>query len=155
TRPSWPRWASAWQCLRLRPRPHHAKAARAAADPLVVSQISPPVRIVLAAAIIFLAAWFTVLRPKSDSAVVPVATPVATPTATGPPARPPGSRGRKARGPRPHRRARVKGPQRRDHAAAGPAGHRHEVVPGAGPAARGDPGAGAGQASARRLRRAE
>jgi hypothetical protein len=42
-----------------------------------VSQISPPIRIVLAAAVIFLAAWMTVLKPKS--AVEPAATPVATP----------------------------------------------------------------------------
>jgi hypothetical protein len=46
-----------------------------------VSQISPPVRILLAGAIIFLAAWFTVLRPKSGASVAPVATPAATVTA--------------------------------------------------------------------------
>jgi hypothetical protein len=53
-----------------------------------VSQISPPIRIVLAGAAIFLVAWMTVLRPKSD-AVPPATTPVATPTgnvATGQPA---------------------------------------------------------------------
>jgi hypothetical protein len=47
-----------------------------------VSQISPPVRVLLAGAIILLAAWFTVLRPKADTAVPPVATPVATATGT-------------------------------------------------------------------------
>jgi hypothetical protein len=46
-----------------------------------VSQISPPVRILLAGAIIFLAAWFTVLRPKPGVTATPVATPVATATA--------------------------------------------------------------------------
>ena len=50
-----------------------------------MSQISPPVRVLLAGAIIFLAAWFTVLRPKADTAVPPVATPAATATATGTP----------------------------------------------------------------------
>jgi hypothetical protein len=47
-----------------------------------VSQISPPIRVLLAGAIIFLAAWFTVLRPKSGATVTPVATPVATATGT-------------------------------------------------------------------------
>jgi hypothetical protein len=41
-----------------------------------VSQISPPIRIVLAAAAIFLVAWMTVLRPKTDAAPTP---PAATP----------------------------------------------------------------------------
>ena len=46
----------------------------------IVSQISPPMRILLAGAVVFLAVWFTLLRPKSDD-VTPVA---ATPTpATG------------------------------------------------------------------------
>jgi hypothetical protein len=48
-----------------------------------VSQISPPVRILLIGAVVFLAAWFTLLRPKTPE--VPVATstttaPVATAT---------------------------------------------------------------------------
>jgi hypothetical protein len=43
-----------------------------------VSQISPPIRIVLAAAVIFLVAWMTVLKPKSDSAAPPAA-PATTP----------------------------------------------------------------------------
>jgi hypothetical protein len=47
-----------------------------------VSQISPPVRILLVGAIVFLAAWFTVLRPKSASTAAPAATPVATATGT-------------------------------------------------------------------------
>jgi hypothetical protein len=46
-----------------------------------VSQISPPVRIVLIGAVVFLAAWFTVLRPKSAATVTPAATPAATATA--------------------------------------------------------------------------
>jgi len=46
----------------------------------IVSQISPPMRILLAGAVVFLAVWFTLLRPKSDS-IEPVA---ATPTATAP-----------------------------------------------------------------------
>jgi hypothetical protein len=42
-----------------------------------VSQISPPIRIVLAVAAIFLVAWLLVLRPKSDAVVAtpPAATP--------------------------------------------------------------------------------
>jgi hypothetical protein len=52
-----------------------------------VSQISPPVRIVLAGAVLFLAAWFTVLRPKTDATVAPpaAATPAATATVTAKP----------------------------------------------------------------------
>jgi hypothetical protein len=42
-----------------------------------VSQISPPVRILLAGAVIFLAAWFTVLRPKAATVDPPA--PVSTP----------------------------------------------------------------------------
>jgi hypothetical protein len=50
-----------------------------------VSQISPPVRILLIGAVVFLAAWFTVLRPK-PAAIEPVTTPTTTTTtpATGP-----------------------------------------------------------------------
>jgi hypothetical protein len=40
-----------------------------------VSQISPPIRIVLAAAVLFLAAWMTVLKPKSDTSTPPAPTP--------------------------------------------------------------------------------
>jgi hypothetical protein len=43
-----------------------------------VSQISPPVRILLAGAVIFLAAWFTVLRPKAATVDPPA--PVSTPS---------------------------------------------------------------------------
>ncbi len=50
-----------------------------------MSQISPPVRIILVGAVLFLAAWFTVLRPKSGATVAPPATPAATATATGTP----------------------------------------------------------------------
>jgi hypothetical protein len=37
-----------------------------------VSQISPPVRILFIGAIVFLAAWFTVLRPKADTVEPPI-----------------------------------------------------------------------------------
>jgi hypothetical protein len=47
-----------------------------------VSQISLPVRILLAGAVVFLAAWFTVLRPKAETVEPPATTPVATATAT-------------------------------------------------------------------------
>jgi hypothetical protein len=40
--------------------------------PEIVSQISPPMRIILAGAVVFLAVWFTLLRPKS--AEVPAST---------------------------------------------------------------------------------
>ncbi len=50
-----------------------------------MSQISPPVRFLLVAAIALVAAWFTVLRPKPASTVAPAATPAATATATGTP----------------------------------------------------------------------
>jgi hypothetical protein len=40
-----------------------------------VSQISPPIRIVLVAAVVLLAAWMTVLKPKSDSSAPAPATP--------------------------------------------------------------------------------
>jgi hypothetical protein len=43
-----------------------------------VSQISPPMRILLGGAAVFLALWFTVLRPKSSDTPV-AATPVTTP----------------------------------------------------------------------------
>jgi hypothetical protein len=66
---------------------HHAeddatgtKEFPADADQPKVSQISPPIRIVLVAAVVFLAAWFTVLKP-SDEVVPPE--PTAAP-ATGP-----------------------------------------------------------------------
>jgi hypothetical protein len=47
-----------------------------------VSQISLPVRIILVGAVVFLAAWFTVLRPKSE----PTVPPLTTSTTTAPPA---------------------------------------------------------------------
>jgi hypothetical protein len=43
-----------------------------------VSQISPPVRILLIGAVVFLAAWFTILRPKAEE-VPPLTTAAATP----------------------------------------------------------------------------
>jgi len=46
-----------------------------------VSQISLPVRILLAGAVVFLAAWFTVLSPKSET-VLPPTTATAVATAT-------------------------------------------------------------------------
>ena len=48
-----------------------------------MSQISPPIRIVLAAAAIFLVAWMTVLRPKTDAVPTPPATTPAGNLATG------------------------------------------------------------------------
>jgi hypothetical protein len=64
-----------------------------------VSQISPPIRIVLAVAALFLVAWMTVLKPKSTD---PVTTPTPTTTgnvATGKPAvSAPGKLAEKARG---------------------------------------------------------
>ncbi len=47
-----------------------------------VSQISQPVRIILIGAVVFLAAWFTLLRPKSEPAVPPLTT---STTTTAPP----------------------------------------------------------------------
>jgi hypothetical protein len=41
----------------------------------IVSQISPPVRILVAAGVVFLALWFTVLRPKSGETTPVAATP--------------------------------------------------------------------------------
>jgi hypothetical protein len=52
----------------------------------LVSQISPPVRILLIGAVVFLAAWFTLLRPKGETAVPPVTTSTTTtPAATSTP----------------------------------------------------------------------
>ena len=51
-----------------------------------MSQISPPIRIVLAAAAIFLVAWMTVLRPKTDAVPTPPAATPAGNLATGQPA---------------------------------------------------------------------
>jgi hypothetical protein len=47
-----------------------------------VSQISQPVRIILIGAAVFLAAWFTVLRPKGETTVPPLTTTTAPPAAT-------------------------------------------------------------------------
>jgi hypothetical protein len=41
----------------------------------IVSQISPPMRFLLAGAVVFLAVWFTLLRPKSDAGTPVAATP--------------------------------------------------------------------------------
>jgi hypothetical protein len=49
---------------------------------VVVSQISQPVRIILIGAVVFLAAWFTLLRPKSEPAVPALTT---STTTTAPP----------------------------------------------------------------------
>src|SRR5262249_35076514 len=81
TSASWPSWASAWPVRRLRPRPHPAKAARRGADPLVVGQIPPPLRIPPVGAVVFLAAWVTALPPQSASTGPPAAPPAATATA--------------------------------------------------------------------------
>ncbi|WP_157592284.1 hypothetical protein [Solirubrobacter soli] len=51
-----------------------------------MSQISQPVRILLIGAVVFLAAWFTLLRPKGETAVPPVTTSTTTtPAATSTP----------------------------------------------------------------------
>src|SRR4051794_5136077 len=49
-----------------------------------MSQISPPIRILLVASLVLLAAWFAFLRPKTDAttAPAPVATPAVTATGT-------------------------------------------------------------------------
>jgi len=41
----------------------------------IVSQISPPMRILLAGAVVFLAVWFTLLRPKADDTSTTTTTP--------------------------------------------------------------------------------
>lgn len=46
-----------------------------------MSQISPPIRILLVGAVVFLAAWMTVLKPKSEDVVPTPAAAVAPPTA--------------------------------------------------------------------------
>jgi hypothetical protein len=52
-----------------------------------VSQISPPIRIVLAAAALFLVAWMTVLKPKSADSTPPTPAPITSGNvATGKPA---------------------------------------------------------------------
>jgi hypothetical protein len=51
-----------------------------------VSQISPPIRIVLAVAVVFLAAWMTVLKPKTADVAPGTGTPPAGNVATGEPA---------------------------------------------------------------------
>lgn len=43
-----------------------------------MSQISPPIRILLVGAVLMLAAWFTILKPKDEAAVAPPAVPAAT-----------------------------------------------------------------------------
>jgi hypothetical protein len=48
-----------------------------------VSQISPPVRIILIGAVVFLAAWFTVLRPKAETIAPTTTTPTSTQPTTG------------------------------------------------------------------------
>ncbi len=48
----------------------------------IVSQISPPMRILFGGAIVFLAVWFTLLRPKAE-APAPVATTTTTTAPTG------------------------------------------------------------------------
>ena len=51
----------------------------------LVSQISPPVRILLIGAVVFLAAWFTLLRPKSETVPPPTTSTTTTPVATATP----------------------------------------------------------------------
>lgn len=45
----------------------------------IVSQISPPMRILLAGAVVFLAVWFTLLRPKADDTSTTATTATSTP----------------------------------------------------------------------------
>ena len=52
----------------------------------IVSQISPPMRILLAGAVVFLAVWFTLLRPKSPEAPVTATSTPAGNVNTGQPA---------------------------------------------------------------------
>ncbi len=49
-----------------------------------MSQISQPVRIILIAGVVFLAAWFTVLRPKAETIEPTTTTTTAAPPTTGP-----------------------------------------------------------------------
>ena len=42
-----------------------------------MSQVSPPIRILLAASIVFLAAWFTLMRPKAEEVAPPAPAPAA------------------------------------------------------------------------------
>jgi hypothetical protein len=49
-----------------------------------VSQISPPVRILLIGAVVFLAAWFTILRPKAEEIPPTTTTTTTTTPQTGP-----------------------------------------------------------------------
>lgn len=58
-----------------------------------MSQVSPPIRILLVGAVVFLAAWFTILKPKDP--IEPVAAPVAP--VTGAPASKPGEFAAKAK----------------------------------------------------------
>ena len=51
----------------------------------LVSQISQPVRILLIGAVVFLAAWFTVLRPKSETVPPPTTSTTTTPVASATP----------------------------------------------------------------------
>jgi hypothetical protein len=43
-----------------------------------MSQISPPIRILLIGCVVFMAAWFVFLKPGGNAAVTPAATPAAT-----------------------------------------------------------------------------
>jgi hypothetical protein len=52
----------------------------------IVSQISPPMRILLAGAVVFLAVWFTLLRPKADDTSTTTTTTPAGNVNTGQPA---------------------------------------------------------------------
>ena len=45
-----------------------------------MSQISPPIRILLVCAVAFMAAWMLFLRPKTDSGVPAASTPATTAT---------------------------------------------------------------------------
>ncbi|MEA2274939.1 MAG: hypothetical protein QOI98_3647, partial [Solirubrobacteraceae bacterium] len=65
------------------PHPIRLNLGRGGADSLDVSQISPPVRILLIGAVVFLAAWFTVLRPKAETIEPTTTTPAPKTTGLG------------------------------------------------------------------------
>src|SRR4029079_4568867 len=72
-----PGWGAGCRCrLRHRARtPYGSTPAGEVPIREIVSQISPPMRILLAGAVVFLAVWFTLLRPKSPEAPAPATTP--------------------------------------------------------------------------------
>jgi hypothetical protein len=105
-----------------------------------VSQISPPIRIVLAAAALFLVAWMTVLKPKSADSTPPTPAPITSGNvATGKPAvSMPGKLAEKAKN----------AVQQSDNAQAADTGQATPSTTGAPAAATGSPATGAATGSA-------